>query len=41
VVEVLNVNFKEKHIRGGLDTKQKYLNERKLKEYNKFDYCDK
>jgi len=38
VKQILQINFDEKHIRGGLATKQKYLNEKEAREYNDFNY---
>ncbi|MBQ7880883.1 MAG: sporulation transcriptional regulator SpoIIID [Clostridia bacterium] len=37
VKEILENNFNEKHIRGGMATKQKYLNEKEVEEFNQFD----
>lgn len=37
VKQVLDNNFKEKHIRGGWATKQKYINEREAKNHSKFN----
>lgn len=37
VKQVLENNFNEKHIRGGLATKQKYLQEKEIKHFNEFD----
>ena len=38
VKKVLQINFDEKHIRGGMATKQKYLQERQADEFNDFIY---
>ena len=38
VKKVLQVNFDEKHIRGGMATKQKYLQEKEVEEFNNFIY---
>lgn len=38
VKEILQVNFNEKHIRGGLATKQKYLQEKEAEDFNEFNY---
>jgi len=38
VREILHNNFEEKHIRGGMATKQKYLNEKQANELNEFMY---
>ena len=37
VKRVLDNNFSEKHIRGGWATKQKYIQEREVKNHNKFN----
>lgn len=39
VKQILQNNFNEKHIRGGLATKQKYLHEKEIAEFDKFNYC--
>ena len=39
VKHVLQNNFNEKHIRGGLATRQKYLHEKVDDEFSEFDYC--
>ena len=39
VKQILQNNFNEKHIRGGLATKQKYLQEKEIAEFDKFSYC--
>ena len=40
VKQILENNFNEKHIRGGLATRQKYLNEREADNFNEFNnYC--
>lgn len=38
VKKVLQNNFNEKHIRGGMATKQKYLNEKEMREFYEFNY---
>ena len=38
VKEILQINFNEKHIRGGLATKQKYLQEKEAESFNDFNY---
>ena len=38
VKKILQDNFNEKHIRGGLATKQKYLHEQEVRELNNFNY---
>ncbi|MBQ7798230.1 MAG: sporulation transcriptional regulator SpoIIID [Clostridia bacterium] len=38
VKEILLINFNEKHIRGGLATKQKYLQEKEAEDFNDFNY---
>lgn len=38
VKEILQINFNEKHIRGGMATKQKYLQEKEAEEFNDFIY---
>ena len=38
VKEILQQNFNEKHIRGGLATKQKYLHEKEIESLYDFDY---
>lgn len=38
VKEILQNNFNEKHIRGGLATRQKYLQEKEATEFSEFDY---
>lgn len=38
VKEILKNNFEEKHIRGGMATKQKYLNEKEMREFYDFNY---
>lgn len=38
VKTILQNNFCEKHIRGGLATKQKYLNEKEMQEFYEFNY---
>ena len=35
---ILQNNFNEKHIRGGMATKQKYLNEKEMQEFYEFNY---
>ncbi|MFQ6724407.1 MAG: sporulation transcriptional regulator SpoIIID [Clostridia bacterium] len=37
VKQILQTNFDEKHIRGGMATKQKYLHEREVKNFNEFN----
>jgi len=37
VREILQNNFNEKHIRGGMATKQKYLQEKQMEDYSEFD----
>jgi len=36
VKQILQNNFNEKHLRGGFATKQKYLNEKEIKQLNIF-----
>lgn len=38
VKKILQTNFDEKHIRGGMATKQKYLQEKEAEEFNDFIY---
>lgn len=38
VKRILETNFNEKHIRGGMATRQKYLNEKEAGEMYSFDY---
>ena len=38
VKKIFQTNFNEKHIRGGLATKQKYLQEKEAEEFNDFIY---
>ena len=38
VKKILQVNFNEKHIRGGMATKQKYLQEKEAEEFSDFIY---
>ena len=40
VNKILQNNFNEKHIRGGLATKQKYMQEKEAKIFNDFNYYD-
>ena len=37
VKQILQNNFNEKHIRGGMATKQKYLHEKEMEQFNEFD----
>ena len=37
VKEILQNNFNEKHIRGGLATKQKYLQQKEAEDFSEFD----
>lgn len=38
VKEILENNFNEKHIRGGMATKQKYLNEKEIEQFDELNY---
>lgn len=38
VKQILQQNFNEKHIRGGMATRQKYLNEKEVQDLYSFDY---
>lgn len=38
VKQILQNNFNEKHIRGGFATRQKYLQEKEIKQLNNFNY---
>jgi len=38
VKRILKINFEEKHIRGGLATKQKYLQEKQADEFCEYNY---
>ena len=38
VKTILENNFNEKHIRGGMATKRKYLNEKEIVEFDEFNY---
>ena len=38
VKRILQTNFEEKHIRGGMATKQKYLQEKEAEEFSDFIY---
>lgn len=38
VREILLVNFNEKHIRGGMATRQKYLHEKQAEDFNEYNY---
>ena len=38
VKQILQNNFNEKHIRGGMATRQKYLQEKEIEQFNKFEY---
>ncbi|MBQ8522713.1 MAG: sporulation transcriptional regulator SpoIIID [Clostridia bacterium] len=37
VKQILQNNFNEKHIRGGLATKQKYLQDKQVDKFNEYD----
>ena len=38
VKRILQINFEEKHIRGGLATREKYLREKEVEDMNEFYY---
>ena len=38
VKKILKINFEEKHIRGGLATRQKYLQEKQANEFCEYNY---
>lgn len=40
VKQILQNNFNEKHIRGGFATRQKYLQEKEIKQLNNFNYIN-